>query len=341
MSLSTAILIVLSLLAAPRQNAPEDAPLPAEARARVIDDTLHALDEQYVFPELARRMSAEIGARRQRKEYDTITSSKEFARKLTEDLQSVCHDKHLRVRFVGSASPRGERGPGAGMEQRLRELNFGFEKLERLQGNVGYLDLRAFAPVQLAAELASSSMALLANTDALIIDLRANSGGSPEMVQYLCSYLFEGEPVHLNDLYFRPEDQTRQFWTLGWIPGRRYADKPVYLLTSAKTFSAAEEFAYDLQNQKRVTIVGETTGGGANPGGATGIAAGFEVFVPSGRAINPVTRTNWEGTGVEPEVKCPAEEALGRAHKLALQSLLEKAEGARKQALEAALAALK
>jgi C-terminal processing protease CtpA/Prc len=183
-------------------------------------------------------------------------------------------------------------------------------------------------------------MALLANTDALIIDLRANGGGSPEMVQYLCSYFFEGEPVHLNDLYFRPENETRQFWTLSWIPGRRYVGKPLYLLTSSRTFSGAEEFAYDMQTQKRATIVGETTGGGANPGGPVDIAAGFEVFVPMGRAINPVTQTNWEGKGVEPEVKCAAAEALVRAHKLALQGLLEKAEGPRRQQLEEALAAL-
>ena len=346
MDARTILLLALSLICASQSPVPVDAPLGAEQRGRVIDDALQALNEQYVFPDVAKEMTKEIGSRRAKKEYDSITSSSEFARKLTEDLQAVCHDKHVRVRFNGSTPPThgSGGGPGGGpgpMQQRMRETNFGFEKLERLPGNVGYLDLRAFAPVDLAAELASSSMTLLANSDALIIDLRANGGGSPEMVQYLCSYFFDGEPVHLNDLYFRVENETRQFWTLGYVPGKRYLDKPIYLLTSSKTFSGAEEFAYDLQNQKRATIVGETTGGGANPGGSVGIAAGFEVFVPMGRAINPVTKTNWEGKGVEPEVKCKAEEALGRAHKLALQSLLEKAEGPRKQALEQALAALK
>ncbi len=318
-----------------------DVALEAGQRGRVLDDVRSVLAEQYVFPELAQKMSDELARRKAAGTYEALSSARAFARQLTEDLQSICHDKHLRVRFVGESPREGERGPGPAARERFLSSNCGFEKLERLAGNVGYLDLRSFAPLEFAAELATSSMTLLASSDALIIDLRRNGGGSPEMVQFLCSYFFEGDDVHLNDLYFRPRDQTRQFWTLGWVPGKRYLDKPVYVLTSSKTFSGAEEFAYDLQCQERATLVGETTGGGANPGGPQRIAAGFEVFVPMGRAINPRTKTNWEGTGVVPEVACKAEEALTRAHQLALRTLIEKASGARKAALEEALAGLK
>jgi C-terminal processing protease CtpA/Prc len=162
------------------------------------------------------------------------------------------------------------------------------------------------------------------------------------MVQLLCSYLFGGEPVHLNDLYFRPRDETHQFWTIPYLPGKRYLDKEVYVLTSNRTFSAAEEFTYNLKNLKRATIVGETTGGGANPGGSERVGEHFELFVPSGRAINPVSKTNWEGTGVEPDVKSSADDALSTAHALALEKIVAKTTDAhRREALQEALASLK
>lgn len=326
-------------------RAPEvaDRTIDAGQREKVIGDVRQALREQYVFPEVATRMADDLGARLERKQYDEVTGSKEFARRLTEDLQAICRDKHVRVRYVGPPPPgeAGRPGPRAEMEKRMLESNCGFERLERLAGNIGYLDLRAFPPVELAGDLAEASMNFLARTEGLIIDLRQNGGGTPEMVQLLCSYFFGAEPVHLNDLYFRPMDETREFWTLADVPGKRYLDRPVFLLTSSRTFSGAEEFAYDLQNQKRVTIVGETTGGGANPGGSVRIAAGFEVFVPMGRAINPVTGTNWEGKGVEPDVKCDAVGALERAHELVLLKLIAGAQGERKQRLEEALAGLR
>jgi hypothetical protein len=193
-----------------------------------------------------------------------------------------------------------------------REHNHGFERVELLEGNVGYVKLRGFLPAADAGDTVAAAMGFVANADALIFDLRENGGGDPEMVQLICSYLFDS-PVHLNDLYFRPANETRQFWTLPVVQGKRFVDKPVYVLTSGRTFSAAEEFTYNLKTQKRATIVGETTGGGANPGGDQRIGEHFTVFVPAGRAINPITKTNWEGTGVEPDLKVAKEIALEAA----------------------------
>jgi len=166
-------------------------------------------------------------------------------------------------------------------------------------------------------------MNLIAHTNALIIDLRQCQGGNPGMVALISSYLFAGEPIHLNSLYWREEDFTQQYWTLPYVPGQRFVDKPVYVLTSSGTFSAGEEFAYNLQTRQRATLVGETTGGGAHPGSPYRLHPHFEAFIPVGRAINPITNENWEGCGVAPDVAATQEEALTVAYRLALESIIE------------------
>ncbi len=322
--------------------APVSPDLSAEDKSKAIDQIVQHLRAEYVFPDVAETMSKAITDRRAAGAYDAIRDAEAFAKQVTEDLQGISHDKHLRVRTEGqkpSADPK--RPPFPRTEEDFRRRNFGFEKVELLPGNIGYLDLRMFAPPDLAGDTAAAAMSFLANADALVIDLRKNGGGSPDMVQLVCSYLFSPEPVHLNDLYFRPADETRQFWTQASLPGRRFVEKEIYVLTSSGTFSGAEEFAYDLKAQKRATIVGETTGGGAHPGGNVPVGSGLTLFVPSGRAINPVTKTDWEGTGVEPDVKVSADLALATAQKLALEKLVEGCrDEARKSSLEGALADL-
>ena len=326
-------------------NNQPDLTVDAAARAAVIEGALKYLNDYYVFPETAKKMEQAIRERAQKKEYDQITSASKLASTLTGHLQEVSHDKHLRVRYSHDPIPERRHNGEPTAEERerfltfLRQTNFGFEKIERLSGNIGYLDLRGFNPAEFGAETVVAAMNFLANTDSLIIDLRRNGGGDPAMVALISSYLFDSEPVHLNDLYWREGDTTRQWWTLPYVPGKRYGNKKdVYVLTSKYTFSAAEEFTYNLKNLKRATIIGETTGGGAHPGGPRRINDHFMIGVPTGRAINPYSKTNWEGTGVKPDVEAPADHALKIAQVAALNKLIEKAsDPQRKDQLKSAL----
>jgi retinol-binding protein 3 len=349
--ISTLMAVAVAILVSPNGgfaqgpgNQP-DLTIDAATRTAVIEGALKNLNDYYVFPEVAKKMDQAIRDRLGRKEYDQITSAKSLSQKLTEHLQEVSHDKHLRVGYSAEVIPipSGNGEPTAEQREKfmayLRTINFGFEKIERLPGNVGYLDLRGFTPAEFGAETVVAAMNFLANTDALIVDLRRNGGGDPAMVALISSYLFGAQPVHLNDLYWREGDTTRQWWTLPYVPGKRYGDKKdVYVLTSKRTFSAAEEFTYNLKNLKRATIIGETTGGGAHPGGTRRINDHFQVWVPSGRAINPYSKTNWEGTGVKPDVDVPADQALKVAHVAAMNKVMDKVtEPERKQAIKQAI----
>jgi C-terminal processing protease CtpA/Prc len=302
-----------------------DLTIDAATRTKVIDGILKRLNDSYVFPETAKKMEQSLRERAGNKEYDQITSAKAFAVKLTEDLQAVSKDKHLRVRYSHNAIP--ERGPRREptAEERDREkrelawMNHGFSKVERLPGNIGYLEFLNFLDPDLGADTVAAAMNFINGTDALIIDMRQNGGGDPAMVALVCSYLFGPEPVHLNDLYWREGNRTDEFWTKKEVAGKRYLNRDVYVLTSKRTFSGAEEFTYNLKNLKRATIIGETTGGGAHPGGGFRITEHFGMFVPTGRAISPITKTNWEGTGVTPDIAVPADQALLTAQVMALK----------------------
>lgn len=307
-----------------------DMSIDAATRTEVITGLLKRINDSYVFPDVARKMEESIWDRVKKGEYDNITSAAEFAKKLTADLQAVSRDKHLRVRY--SHRPVTMRVPGSEPTAEEREnfqrfakrMNHGFEKVERLPGNIGYIELRGFLDPDFGAETVAAAMNLVANTESLIIDLRQNGGGHPGMVALISSYLFGNEPVHLNSLYWREGDRMEHFWTKAQVVGKRYEGKDVYVLTSNYTFSGAEEFSYNLKNLKRAQIVGETTGGGAHPGGNFRITEHFGAFVPTGRAINPITKTNWEGTGVKPDIAVPKELALKTAYLAALNRSAEK-----------------
>ena len=335
----TALLLFATTAFAQFGPEPDFTVTPAE-RKQVIDNSIARLHEYYVFPDVAKKMEDAVRARAARGEYDGITSARELAQKLTADLREVSKDGHLGVRHRNAVIPdRPFNAPPSAEEfERQRafasKLNFGFEKVERLQGNIGFIDVRGFIPPEVGGETAAAAMTFVANTDALIIDMRFNGGGEPSMVAFLTSYLFD-EPTHLNDIYERYTDKTQQYWTSPFVPGRRFGGKkPVYVLTSNRTFSGGEEFAYNLKNLKRATLIGETTGGGAHPVSGVKVSDHFEIGVPSARAISPITKTNWEGTGVAPDVSVPAPEAFDRAYVLALENVVAAADPARKPALQ-------
>jgi retinol-binding protein 3 len=300
----------------------------AATRNRVINNTIASLNEFYVTPETAKKMEDAIQARQKKGEYDSINSGLTFAKILTENLQEVSHDKHLRVDFTPARLPEKLLDPDdvandAQYRQNMEKINCGFSKMELLPGNIGYLKFNMFANPEVCGATAIAAMNFFSNVDALIIDLRENGGGDPAMIALISSYLFS-KSTHLNDLWERKANTVKQYWTLPYVPGQRLADQPVYVLTSTTTFSGAEEFSYNLKNLKRVTIVGEVTGGGAHPVSGHRIDDHFMIGVPYAKAINPISKTNWEGTGVEPDVKVPATEALTTAQKLAAQKLESK-----------------
>ncbi len=323
-----ALTLTLTSCLKSQTNSGSNKSLTMTEKISAVNSISKLLFDNYIFPEVSKEMEKRIKSRMDNKEYDNITDPVKFAEELTADLQSVSKDKHIQVRFdPGQIKRMRENGDQKEDEvspefiQMLKSENYGFRKVERLSGNIGYIDLRNFGPGDLIKDKVATVMSFVEDCNALIFDMRFNGGGDPSGIQVITSYLFGEEPVHLNDLYFRPKDTTEQYWTLKDIKGIRMPDVPVYILTSSFTFSGAEEFTYNLKNLKRATVIGETTGGGAHPGGVNIADDNFAVFVPVGRAINPITKTNWEGTGVTPDVEISSTKALTKAHILALEKI--------------------
>jgi hypothetical protein len=316
--------ILLRPTGAPSDSETAAAPLDDKARVQVVQALVRELNRAYVFPEKAAAMDRELNTRLRQHAYAMLASRLALARTLTEDVQRVAHDKHLRVEVGcsrGAARPGREPQTPPALAAADGPKVFG--QARRLDGNVAYIDIATFGvPAEKAREQIRETMNGAADAAAIVFDVRNNGGGEPETVALVTSYVFGSEPVHLNSLYWRVPDRTDDFFTDPRVQGNKFGPtKPVYVLTSTRTFSAAEEFTYNLQARKRAVIVGETTGGGAHPGDVVPLPQGFTVFVPSGRAINPITNTNWEGTGVKPDVSVPAETALETAHKLALEKV--------------------
>ncbi len=304
-----------------READPGSGTVSVDSRTTVVEHAASILARQYVYPEVGRRMAELIRRNLDGGEYDRIDREAELARRLTDDLRSISSDKHLRIRVEPDARTSGAPddptgGPGPAPAPRVFSPggeNFGFKRVEILDGNVGYIRLDGFADGDDAKQVAAAAMALVARSGAIVFDLRHNGGGSPEMVRFISSYLFDAR-THLNDMLDRNGRKIAEYWTLDDPPGRRLGTSvPVYVLTSGFTFSGAEEFAYNLKNLKRATIVGETTGGGAHPVRRVRIDDRFVMSVPFMRACNPITGTNWEGVGVEPDLRCAADQALEAA----------------------------
>ena len=318
----------------------------AETKSAIIDSVTETLNMMYIFPDVAEKMEKHLRKQMKRGEYDDIVSLREFTGKLTEDLFSICGDKHLGIysfppEFFENRDTLSEAEEQLSYLEESQYENFGFNKIERLPGNIGYLRFDHFEDAAIGGETAVAAMNFLQYSDALIIDLRYNRGGNASMIKLLSSYFFEDE-THLNDFYYRESDQTEQSWTQSHVEGKKLLKQPIYVLTSSGTFSAAEEFTYNLKNLERATIVGETTGGGAHPITRVEFPSLLTaIVVPHARAVNPITGTNWEGAGVGPHIAVPADEALEAAQIAALKQLIPATEDeGRKQAAEWALTGL-
>lgn len=290
----------------------QDSGLSDTDKQEVVRQTADMLGQSYIFPDIGAKAGGAIKEALAANKYAAISDPKAFAAQLTTDLQAVTHDLHMRVR---SREPGPQPPSSQGAPERLQS-DGGFVRVDRLKGNIGYIRLDGFPPPASLRDPADEAMRLVAGTDALIIDLRENYGGDPASVAYLCSFFFDPKhPVHLNDLVWRKEgtaDFTRQeFWTVP-VPSH-YLGKPVILLSSGETFSGGEEFLNDMKVLHRAPVIGERSGGGANPGGMMPLAHHFAIFIPTGRAENPVTKSNWEGTGVQPDIAVAPDKALGTA----------------------------
>jgi len=335
------VLLPAGSAALPGQEPPTtvvaQAALAPAVKGKIIDWVCEKLNANYVFPDLAAKMEKQVRKQLKAGAYKQNKATPDFLRALTRDLLSVCKDAHLRVSFNPNPPPPDSASAQEKEKARLEQLekdrseNFYFRQCERLAGNVGYIRFDKFADARYGGPTAVAAMNFLANCDALIFDLRFNGGGSGTLIQLLLSYFFD-EPVHYNSMYIRNRNVTEQNWTSAHVQGPKMTGLDLYVLTSGYTFSAAEEFTYDLKNLNRATIVGASTGGGAHP-------VEFlyqrewhvELKIPHGRSFNPKTSLDWEGTGIEPDVKVSREKALDVAHTLALKNLYLKAPAQRKE----------
>jgi hypothetical protein len=283
-------------------------------KAEVIDNLSSALVKNYIFLDTALRMKNFIRQQLENGIYDKVNSPNEFAKALTADLYSVYKDLHLAVTYnpgPGKDSKRESYIEGVTKQLQFeKQQNYGFSKAEILPGNIGYIAINRFFSVNdQSAETVNSVFSFLKNTDALIIDLRNNGGGDAMMVKYICSYFFK-ERTNINDMYERKTNQVYQYWTEPVNHLLIFSSMPVYVLVNVHTFSGAEEFAYDMQSMRRATIIGQTTGGAAHPVSPVNISNGFTGYIPFARAINPVTKTNWEAQGVIPDIKTNSDSTL-------------------------------
>jgi hypothetical protein len=297
---------------------------------QLIDSLNVSLNNNYVFPEKAKSISLFLQSQLNKNAYNPyLKNPQKLAEQIEKDINQIHHDPHLHIQydpgFVAQEYAKPSEEEINQSKKYWKEQNYSFLKVEILPGNVGYLPFNGFVDdIESAKPTIYSALKFLANTNAIIFDLRENQGGSPEMVSQIESYFFK-EKTHMNDLINRSAKDTAVFYADPAKADSLNLAMPVYILTSHKTFSAAEDFSYGMQQAKRATIVGEITGGGAHPQMPFSIGQGFVSSIPFARSYNPITKTDWEGTGVIPDVKVDAGKALLKAQELVFTEQLQAA----------------
>lgn len=270
----------------------------------LVNKLSQLLKDNYVLPDIADKLNDHLALNVAKNSYDSIHTCEMFAQRLTEDVLSVCHDKHFKVILTETVAPPIER---------FRATNYGFEQVSHFPNKVSYLKLSRFCDPVFANDIAHNTMNMVADAETLIIDIRDNGGGHPHMVQLLSSYFFDQQPVLLNKLSWRNTDKIDEYWTRPHAPRKRLPNIRLYVLTSERTLSAAEEFCYNLQALNRATLIGTNTGGAAHPCKIYELNKELSVAIPVGKAINPHTKTNWERVGVSPDIRVASADALDTA----------------------------
>ena len=313
------------------QGQSKPAPLTETEKKQVVDSVCKILNDYYVYPDVAKKTADYISTNFTNGIYKKVNDPTELASRLTQDVRSINHDKHFHV-FFDPDKVADERKAITTKDSTVLiqkeiesgiEFNFGFQEVKILDGNIGYINFVGFEDLQYSAETINGAMSLLANTKAMIIDLRYNHGGYQNTLDYIASFFFSQEPAHLFDDYIREGGKTKevQHWTFPYINGKRRPHIPLYFLTSNFSFSGAEALPFAFQGLKRAVVVGETTGGGAHAWIGKIATDRFYVHVPNAYSSDPKTKKDWEGVGVKPDIEVPAKDALLRAHIEALEKL--------------------
>ncbi len=312
--------------------------LDSKAKKAVIESVNGLIVERYVIRDIAQQLAEHLNERFKNGAYDKVDNASQFANALWADLRESSNDNHFYIEYnperaklvtaEKSQSPEEIEKANKAMAEKERLTNFGFKKVEILKGNVGYLDLDFFSNPNYAGETAIAVMNFLANSDAVIIDLRDTPGGEPTMVQLLSSYFVRGKEqgrTHLNTLEQVYDGKVEQYWTIPYVPGKRMYDTDLYILTDGYTGSGAEEFTNNMKALDRAMIIGETTIGSGHNVDIEVIQESFVMHLPVRRPVNPITGTGWEGTGIEPHVSVAGKEALDKAYLMALKKIIGEA----------------
>lgn len=329
MFLALSLIIVQNVIA---QNKSTNKVLTKKEKNNIISSIQTNLNTTYISEVVSKKMITKLNNNLTSKKYREILDPLEFAQVLTKDLQDASLDLHLKVRFEPKRIAQKKHITSNEMQlemekriaKRMSEINYGFTEIKILNGNIGYLNLRMFADAKYAKQAATAAMNFLSNTNAIIIDLRKNEGGVPSMVQLLSSYFFDETPVLLSNFYERQTDKKTQLYSFAHVDGKRSTNKHVYILTSKNTFSAAEAFTYTMKHLDKATVVGEVTKGGANRTKRINLNDDFTISVPYIESIHPITKTNWEGKGVQPFIKTSEKDAFVAAYIAAINKTIKR-----------------